>query len=178
MAILTKGGTNCLADLDIFRRFGSHIKVGASLTFVEEKDSLEWEPGAQLPGNRMEALKELHENGILTWASLEPVVDPEQTLRIIEETHEYVDHYKVGKINHFKDYEARVDWGKFLIDSVTLLRRLNKPFYIKRSLQIFQSIELRPEEVDQDFLNVLSSSVIVQRSINKINSLQNNILIS
>jgi DNA repair photolyase len=157
VAILTKGGTNCLADIETFRKFGFHIKIGASLTFLYDSHSLEFEPGAPLPGDRIEALKELHEKGIPTWASLEPVIDPNQSLQIIHETSDFVDHYKVGKINHFKEYETRVDWEKFLIDSVTLLRRLYKPFYIKHSLQIFnRSIKFEPQEIDQDFLCVVS----------------------
>jgi DNA repair photolyase len=157
VAILTKDGKNCLDDIDLFKRFDGHIKVGASLTFIENKDSLEWEPGASLPNERFDALKELHRNGIKTWASLEPVIDPEQTVRIIEETHEYVDHYKVGKINHMKEIEARVDWLKFLEEVVIFLRRIQKPYYIKHSLQIHnRSIQFRPEEIDQDHLCVPS----------------------
>jgi DNA repair photolyase len=125
------------------------------LTFIEEKDSLEWEPGAALPESRLEALKELHRKGIKTFSSLEPVIDPNQTLQIIHETSDFVDHYKVGKVNHLKDYESRVDWEKFLVDAVALLRRLRKPFYIKHSLQVFnRSIKFEPQETDQDFLNV------------------------
>jgi DNA repair photolyase len=155
VAILTKGGTRCLKDIDIFKSFDGRIKVGASLTFIEEKDSLKWEPGAALPMNRFEALKELHRKGIKTFSSLEPVIDPNQTLQIIHETSDFVDHYKVGKVNHFKDYENQVDWEKFLVDVVTLLRRLRKPFYIKHSLQIFnRSIKFEPQETDQNFLNV------------------------
>jgi DNA repair photolyase len=155
VAILTKGGTNCLDDMDLFKRFNGQIKVGASLTFIEEKDSLKWEPGAALPTNRFEALKELHQEGIKTWASLEPVVEPQQTLRIIQETHFYVDQYKVGKINHSPELERAVDWDKFLFEAVGLLRSLGKPFYVKKSLQVInRSTQLTPEEIDQDFLCV------------------------
>lgn len=155
VAILTKGGQNCLKDLDIFKTFDGHIKVGASLTFYSPEDSLKWEPGASLPADRFESLKELHARGIKTWSSLEPVIEPDQTLKIIEETHPYVDHYKVGKINHFPEIEKAHDWDLFLKQAVGLLRSLNKPFYIKHSLRILnKSTVLRPEEVDQDFLCV------------------------
>lgn len=154
-AILTKGGTRCLRDMDLFKHFNGHIKVGASLTFIEKKDSLEWEPGAQLPGNRIEALRELHREGITVWVSLEPVISGEQTLRLIEETHSYVDQYKVGKVNHSPELERAVDWDKFLSEAVGLLRSFEKPFYVKRSLQEKnRSTQLTAEEIDQDLLCV------------------------
>lgn len=156
VAILTKGGTRCLKDMDVFKRFGGHIKVGASLTFIEEKDSLEFEPGAPLPGDRFEALRELHRNDVATWASLEPVIYPDQALRIIEASYGFVDHYKVGKVNHWPEHEKGVDWTGFVEKAVLLLRSLRKPFYIKQSLRVFSgSIHLMQEETDQDHLNVL-----------------------
>jgi DNA repair photolyase len=155
VAILTKGGENCLKDLDIFKAFGNHIKVGQSLTFYHPEDSVKFEPGAPWPVRRFEALKELHRQGIRTWASLEPILDPEQTLKIIETTHEYVDSYKIGKINHWPEMEKAHDWDAFLKRAADLLRSLGKPFYIKHSLQVEnRSTELHPEEIDQDFLNV------------------------
>ncbi|MBA7665696.1 hypothetical protein ES703_73770 [subsurface metagenome] len=75
VAILTKGGERCLRDLDLFYEFKS-IKVGATLTFIEEKDSRHWERNASLPKERIGVLERLQENGIKTWVSLEPVIDP------------------------------------------------------------------------------------------------------
>jgi len=71
VAILTKGGKRCLRDLDIFLNWpDGRIKVGATLTFCDEVDSLAWEPGAALPIERRSALKALHDAGVKTWASI------------------------------------------------------------------------------------------------------------
>ncbi|GAI64143.1 unnamed protein product [marine sediment metagenome] len=40
VSILTKGGNRCLRDLDLFQSFQNHIKVGASLTFITDEDSM------------------------------------------------------------------------------------------------------------------------------------------
>lgn len=155
VAILTKGGTNCLKDLDISKRFNGRIKIGASLTFYYPEDSLKYEPGAAWPVRRFEVLKRLRDEGIRNWASLEPIIDPAQALKIIEQTHSYVDHYKVGKINHCPELENGVDWDRFVSEAVTLLRSLNKPFYVKKSLQEKnRSTALTAEETDPDLLSV------------------------
>jgi len=156
VAILTKGGMNCLRDLDLFKKFTNHIKVGASLTFDNPRDSKQSEPGAALPAERMAALKELHDEGIMTWASLEPVIYPGQALNIIRETRRYVDHYKVGKINHWPDLEKGADWGRFTDDVIRLCREHSIPFYIKESLQKFyRSDQALDWELDPDHLNVM-----------------------
>ena len=104
VAILTKGGTRCLKDIDLFKKFGNRIKVGATLTFDNDEDSLKWEPGGALPADRLSMLRELHNQGITTWASFEPVVIPEQSLTLLSmvATLGYVDHVKIGKLNNYQ----------------------------------------------------------------------------
>jgi len=76
--------------------------------------------------------------GLWTWASLEPVIDPEQTLELIRATAEYVDLYKVGKLNHRP--EARdIDWRDFVERVVGLLDELGKERYIKVDLRRYLS---------------------------------------
>lgn len=155
VAILTKGGNRCLADLDLFKQFGKRIKVGATLTFDNDHHSLQNEPGAATPTERLEALKTLHDNGITTWVSMEPVVFPDQSLNMIKRSLAFVDHYKIGKLNHYKNYELTIDWSKFLNDSVTILRSANKLFYVKNDLAKFKNgTVLNDFERDMNFLNL------------------------
>lgn len=149
MAILTKGGKRCLRDLDLFRRFKT-IKVGATLTFIREEDSLEWERNASLPGERFKTLEKLKEAGIKTWVSLEPVIDPKQTLQIIDRTQAFVDQYKVGKLNH---YPSRIDWGDFGRRVVDKLNDYGKKFYIKKDLaQYIPRDKITDEQRNMDYL--------------------------
>lgn len=156
VSILSKGGKNMLSDLDLFKKFGENIQVGCSLTFTNENDSLKWEKNASLPIERFDTLKILKENGIKTWASMEPVIYPEQSLEIMEITIDYVDVYKIGKLNHFQKHENRFDWTKFLNDSVNIMRKYKKSFHIKNDLAKFKSnsIFLHPNERNMDFLSL------------------------
>lgn len=135
VAVLTKGGTRAIQDFDVVKKFGRSIKVGASLTFSSEKKSLEWEPFAATPNDRIEMLEKAKENGIKTWASFEPVIDPTESLEIMERSLPFVDEYKVGKLNNYRGLDKQVDWTKFLLSVVEILRNANKPFYIKEDLR-------------------------------------------
>lgn len=153
-AILSKAGTKVLKDLDVIKTFGEHIKVGASLTLTNDKDSGKWESEAALPADRFKMLQTFKENGVKTWASLEPVLDPEQILEIIDITHSYVDEYQVGKLNHLKN---QIDWRKFLIQVLEKLARYEKEFYIKKDLAEFAPDVLSymdPKYTDMDYLTL------------------------
>lgn len=162
VSILSKGGLRVLEDIDVFKEFGANIQVGGSLTFTSIEDSIKWERGAALPEERFEALQTLHNEGIRTWASMEPVIYPEQSLEIMEITHGYIDAYKIGKLNHFPKHEVRFDWTQFLCDGVAIMRKYNKPFYIKNDLAEFkpESLFLSNEERDMDFLAIKNSRTL------------------
>jgi len=150
-AILTKGGSRCLRDAGIFARFEAPLKVGASLTFMCADDSRDTEPFAAEPGDRIEALEALASLGVKTWVSLEPVIDPRQTLRLIAETHRFVDEYRVGKMNH---HPLDVDWAAFGYAAVEMLRTYGKAFYVKEDLRKYISITLTDDECDMNRLNL------------------------
>lgn len=156
VAILTKGGKRCLKDIDIFKQFGEHIQIGATLTFDNEKDSLEWESGAAIPDERLEALKVLHENGIKTFASFEPVIVPEQSINLIKSSLDFVDIYKIGKLNNYQGLDKTINWTSFLEEVVEILRGAGKQFYIKHDLRMSaSSVRLYGNECLPDEHNVL-----------------------
>ncbi|HWQ19206.1 MAG TPA: radical SAM protein [Methanotrichaceae archaeon] len=128
--ILTKGGTLATSDFDLYFE---GCRFGCTLTFDNEADSRTWEPGAALPADRIESLRQAHERGIETWVSLEPVIDPAQTLHLIELTHEFVDFYGVGKLNHDQRAKA-IEYPKFRADAEALLKKYGKAYKIKAAL--------------------------------------------
>lgn len=155
VAILSKGGKKCLRDIEIFKKFDGRIKVGASLTFDNDKDSRLWEHGAAMPGERIEALKVLSENGIKTWVSFEPTIIPEQTLNLIKLVAPFIDHIKIGKINNYKGIDKDINWSKFLDDAVDVCRELGITFYIKEDLRKFKNgTILYDNECDMDYLSL------------------------
>jgi DNA repair photolyase len=131
--ILTKGGTRAARDFDLL---GEGDAFATTMTFLTPAKSLEWEPGAALPADRIAAIKEAHARGIETWVSLEPVIEPDESLEIIRQTHTFVDLYKVGVLN----YDARAketDWPAFASAVKALLERLGKEYYLKDDLRAY-----------------------------------------
>ena len=151
-AILSKGGGRILRDIELFKKF-RNIKVGATLTLIEEKESLFYEPGAALPRERIETLGILHREGIKTWVSFEPVIRPLTTYQLLELSYPFVDQYKVGKMNYYK-LDSIVDWKEFGDTITTKLIKLKKDFYIKKDLYKYMNIKLDDKYIDQDYLTL------------------------
>jgi DNA repair photolyase len=155
VAILTKGGNRCLRDIDIFKKFGDHIQIGTTLTFDNSADSLQWERGAAVPSERLEVLKTLHDAGIKTFASFEPVIKPMQSLALMKKGLDCIDTYKIGKLNNYKGLDKKIDWTDFLVKSLELLRAKGKSVYIKQDLRkAAPDVFLFESEVSADKHNV------------------------
>src|SRR4029077_19775088 len=95
---LTKGGTRAIRDIELFRP--KHDAFACTLTSLDEGFSRKWERHAALPIERISALQRFHDRGIFTWVSLEPTLDVDASIEIVKETHEFVDLYKVGRVNY------------------------------------------------------------------------------
>jgi len=133
--VLTKGGLRACRDFDILSQNPCN-KFAVTLTSSDPEESLQWEPGAALPQERIDSLKQAHEAGIETWVSFEPVFNPDAVYRLIEETYRFVDLYKVGKLN-YHPRAKEIDWRKFRVEIESLLSSLQKKYYIKDDLRAF-----------------------------------------
>lgn len=130
--VLTKGGSRALVDIDLYRP--DRDAFASTLTSLDDAFSKKWERGAQLPGNRIATLKTFHERGIFTWVSLEPTLNVESSLSIVEATHGFVDLYKIGRANYLPMTKS-TDWEDYTHRMIDLCQRLNVRHYIKRDLQ-------------------------------------------
>jgi len=134
--VLTKGCADLiLEDMGLMKT--AHTQLGITLCFADDDVRKSWEPKASTVNDRLNILKTAHKEGIFTWVSLEPVIDPDQALAVIRMAHPYVNFWKVGKLNHMKEYEQIVNWGKFLSNAETLLTKLGARYYIKNDLRSF-----------------------------------------
>lgn len=131
---LTKGGTRSLRDIDLFRP--GKDAFASTLTSLDDSFSLKWEPGAALPDDRLDAIKKFHEAGIFTWVSLEPTIDAETSLKIVEETYRYVNFYKIGKANYIPESRL-IDWNDYTNKMINLCQKLGVAHYIKKDLQTY-----------------------------------------
>jgi DNA repair photolyase len=128
--VLTKSAMAC-RDFNLYREGD---EFGMSLTYMDIHDSSYHERQTSFPANRIKTLKAAKDFGIRTWASLEPVIEPEQTLELIRCSNEVVDHYKIGKVNY---QQSDVNWKRFTLEAVELLEKMGKSYYIKDSLRVY-----------------------------------------
>jgi hypothetical protein len=141
-AVLTKGGNRCLRDVDLFRAFGRSIMVGATITGMDDLES-----GAATNQHRCDVLDELARCGVPTWASFEPVIDPEKSLAwlayVLDRGAVWM--VKIGKCNQWGGCDdSKIDWAKFLANAVGICEESTVRYYIKDSLWIAAG---RPEFV-------------------------------
>lgn len=131
---LTKGGTRALRDLDLFR--SDRDAFASTLTSLDDRFSKKWERNAALPGDRLDALRDFHAAGIFTWVSLEPTLDVDASIAIVEATHEFVDLYKIGRANYLPMTKT-TDWADYTARMLETLHRVDAAHYIKKDLQKF-----------------------------------------
>jgi DNA repair photolyase len=108
--------------------------IATTLTFAkgEFAASLRWEPGGDLPSQRIYAMKEFKMQGFETWVSMEPTIVPESTLVLIAQTVGIFDTYKVGKLNYMNT--GHIDWEKFARDAKRRFDFFQLDYVMKESL--------------------------------------------
>lgn len=129
---LTKGGSRALRDLPLFRR--ERDAFASTLTSLDDAFGRKWERHAAPPSDRLAALRAFHGAGIFTWVSLEPTLDCAASIRIVEQTHEFVDLYKVGRVNYLP-MTRTTDWRDYTLRMIDTLQAVGARHYIKHDLQ-------------------------------------------
>jgi len=147
VTILTKAGKRAERDFDLLSpRLIEHSsdEFATTLTFLDETNSLKWEPRAAAPSSRIDTLKKAHDLGIKTWVSLEPIIDLAESIEIIKQPHTFVDLFKVGKLNYaeklpdsFRAQVKNINWRKVVMESIAALKQYGCRYYIKKDLRCY-----------------------------------------
>lgn len=128
--------------------------IGFTLTGHDEM-----EPNAATNEERCEAMEFLHSVGVKTFASVEPVVDPESTKKMIFKTHHYCDLFKVGLMSGGKERMADQE----VKDMVSEILKKFLDWNVKSKIMFKESVlkyldpymmnvmKIHPNVVDKDF---------------------------
>ncbi|GHT33156.1 hypothetical protein FACS189434_06620 [Bacteroidia bacterium] len=84
-----------------FKNYKKLIAIGFTLTGHDEL-----EPNASTNAERIETIRKCHEVGFKTWISIEPVIDFDSSIKMIEATQYFCDLYKVG-LESGKKYDKK-----------------------------------------------------------------------
>jgi len=142
--ILTKGGIRSMRDFDLLKP--GVDAYATTLTLNDPVKSNQWEPGAALPVERIYALEQAHKKGIETWVSFEPVIYPQETFKLLELTHTFVDHYKVGTMNYHPQGKS-TDWKAFGFAMKRVMDAMGVKYYFKNDL--LREMGILPAEFKQ-----------------------------
>lgn len=124
--ILTKGdGRRDFDLLDDKDWYGVTISGGLC-------SSASSEPRAIDPHSRVDILEVAKGNGIKTWVSFEPVIDPDAVLDCIKICGGIIDKVKIGKLNY---YPSNINWAQFGMDAESLCKEIGIDYYIKDGLR-------------------------------------------
>jgi len=133
--ILTKDSS--FIDYERFKRnyeaysFGKYVSIGFTLTGRDDM-----EPNASCNAERIEAMRTLKQKGLNTFASIEPVIDWDSSERVIRESIDCCDHYKIGLRSGVKkgyyDTKETVARVTELVDFIT---KAGKTVYLKNSVR-------------------------------------------
>ena len=119
-------GTIILYSTDEVRRL---VSFGFTLTGRDDM-----EPKASSNLERIETMRTLHDNGLKTWASIEPVIDWKSANMVIDMSLDCCDHYKIGlRSGVKKDYYDLVSSGLWLDDLTKKITGAGKTVYLKES---------------------------------------------
>lgn len=129
LKILTKSK---LTDFTLFNwvhlnyhdKYKKLISIGFTLTGHDEL-----EKGTSKNHERIAGMKSLHEAGFKTFASIEPVLNYANSLKMIEHSDPYCDLFKIG-LESGEKYNSKSVY-EFVNE---VLKRTNKPIYFKDSL--------------------------------------------
>jgi DNA repair photolyase len=131
VSVLTKGGFRAERDFDMLDKedsFGiTYTGVGVGNLFKQTEN----EPNAAPHSERIATLAKAHRLGIKTWMSCEPVLVEEDIYNIIVLA-DYVDLFKIGKLNY---YPSNINWGNFGRKCEQLFRSCGRNYYIKEDLR-------------------------------------------
>lgn len=130
--ILTKAGTEQMYFLNGMSN--ELATIGSTLVFCKDKHSERFEPGAPVTSERIQMLYDAWMHGFKTWVSLEPVWTPTDAIALIKRTHEFVDEYKIGKLNYHPQ-SKNVDWVKFAREISEFCDEVGVEYTLKEDLR-------------------------------------------
>jgi DNA repair photolyase len=130
--ILTKGGLRAMRDFDLLKV--NDWGFGTSMVFYTDTTRKLWEPNAASLKDRIEAIEIANDMGIRTWISIEPIIDIEESLKLlrhIKRTY-LVSHVKIGKLNHMYHKDKSKNWKYLVEEAERILDDSDISYYIKK----------------------------------------------
>ena len=147
--ILTKDAT-----FITYKRMALNMKSNAAKEFVEFGFTLtgrdDMESNASCNHDRIGAMRQLHDNGFKTFASIEPVIDWQHTRMVVGLSLDCCDHYKIGlRSGVRKDYYDLLSSGMNIRELTEEIVRAGRTVYLKESTRTLLRRCFKEEECNR-----------------------------
>lgn len=128
--ILTKRAdfVDILPQWWFYKEYRGNIAFGFTLTGHDEL-----ERGASTNAERIECMRNLHNAGFKTFASIEPIIDLKSSYEMIKQSLGFCDLYKIGLMSGKRNYTP-FDLMGFISDTNLLIRNNDSKVYWKDSV--------------------------------------------
>ena len=121
-----------------------YIHIGFTLTGRDDM-----EPNASTNAERIEAMRILHSQCFATFASIEPVIEWYDSRRVIRQSLDCCDHYKIGlRSGVKKDYYDPQECVEHIIGMVKDITNAGRTVYLKQSVRTMLGKVLYPGAID------------------------------
>jgi DNA repair photolyase len=140
--VLTKS-SKAMRDIDLFAKY--NVAFATTIIFIDEAKRVAIEPNASPIQERLDTLAAMRSRGLPTWVSLEPIIDINEAMAVIDALIGKTDKIKVGVIDarwDMGDIHKKIEWAKFLADVLVKLRG-KQPYYIKDGLWQYADKSIR-----------------------------------
>lgn len=124
------------------KEYGNHAQILTKGDGSRDFDLLDGEDwyGVTIDGkyewdmyfSKFNAVRAAKAQGIKTWCSFEPVLDANNTLEIIQTSHNLFNKVKIGKLNY---HPSDINWSEFGREVEALCKELGLDYYIKDNLR-------------------------------------------
>lgn len=134
-SILTKSDL-VMRDLDLLKGY-DNCKVGFTIITLNDSVRRLLEPMAPSIDRRIKALKKLHDEGIKTWVSVEPILPDFQwsnPIEIILKLKDFVDWWVFGRLNYVSGIKPKL--YKIASDEISnICNQLGVQYLIKKEMK-------------------------------------------
>jgi DNA repair photolyase len=132
VTILTKNPSLAiLSDYNLIKKY--ETELATTIVWASEAQRKIWEPNASSIADRVDAIWQVHKNGLSTWVSIEPIMDEKEALDVVDMLCGKTGKLKIGVVDPRWNPEIHksIKWMDLLLKILQKVTAAKQRYYIK-----------------------------------------------
>jgi DNA repair photolyase len=140
--ILTKAPNRALQDLELFKKYNTVF--AQTICWRNDAGRKKWEPYAGTILDRLTALKVARKAGLQTWVSIEPIIEEQEALDLIDILIGETDLLKIGPVDDrwLPEVYKNINW-RDLLEKILQKIHGKQAYYIKNKFWLHADDEIK-----------------------------------